>query len=324
MAAEAGTKIPLVTLSSGHSMPVMGLGTFEHPFDPEKAKTAVLEAIKIGYRHFDTASLYGSEGALGEAIAEAVQLGLIESRNDVFITSKLWWNDNHPDLVLPAIRSSLRNLKMEYLDLYLIHWPVSVKPGPITFPIRRENIVPFYLKGVWEAMEECQRLGLTKSIGVSNFTTKKLEELLAFAKISPAVNQVEMNPSWRQQKLTEYCAQKGIIITAYSPLGGQSMSGRNLVLTSDVLTEIANAKGKSVAQISLRWLYEQGASIVVKSFKKERLMENIEIFNWELTDEERLKINTIPRQKMCTVEVMLSKEGSLTSVDLADIEVVEI
>ncbi|KAJ4765228.1 NAD(P)-linked oxidoreductase superfamily protein [Rhynchospora pubera] len=173
-------------------------------------------------------------------------------------------------------------------------------------------------------MEECQRLGLTKSIGVSNFTTKKLEELLAFAKISPAVNQVEMNPSWRQQKLTEYCAQKGIIITAYSPLGGQSMSGRNLVLTSDVLTEIANAKGKSVAQISLRWLYEQGASIVVKSFKKERLMENIEIFNWELTDEERLKINTIPRHKMCTVEVMLSKEGSLTSVDLADIEVVEI
>ncbi|KAJ4752909.1 NAD(P)-linked oxidoreductase superfamily protein [Rhynchospora pubera] len=324
MAAEAGTKIPLVTLSSGHSMPVMGLGTFEHPFDPEKAKTAVLEAIKIGYRHFDTASLYGSEGALGEAIAEAVQLGLIESRNDVFITSKLWWNDNHPDLVLPAIRSSLRNLKMEYLDLYLIHWPVSVKPGPITFPIRREDIVPFYLKGVWEAMEECQRLGLTKSIGVSNFTTKKLEELLAFAKISPAVNQVEMNPSWRQQKLKEYCAQKGIIITAYSPLGGQSMSGRNLVLTSDVLTEIANAKGKSVAQISLRWLYEQGASIVVKSFKKERLMENIEIFNWELTDEERLKINTIPRQKMCTVEVMLSKEGSLTSVDLADIEVVEI
>ncbi|KAJ4765229.1 NAD(P)-linked oxidoreductase superfamily protein [Rhynchospora pubera] len=104
MAAEAGTKIPLVTLSSGHSMPVMGLGTFEHPFDPKKAKTAVLEAIKIGYRHFDTAALYGSEGALGEAIAEAVQLGLIESRNDVFITSKLWWNDNHPDLVLPSQR----------------------------------------------------------------------------------------------------------------------------------------------------------------------------------------------------------------------------
>ncbi|KAJ4794104.1 NAD(P)-linked oxidoreductase superfamily protein [Rhynchospora pubera] len=322
MASQASTKVPLKTLSSGHDMPIVAFGTFELSLDQENAKAAIIEAIKIGYRHFDTACQYGSEATLGEAIAEAVQLGLIGSRADVFVTTKLWCTDNHPDRVLPAIKTSLRNLKMDYLDLYLIHWPISMKPGPISFPLKREEVMPLDLKGVWEAMEECQKLGLTKSIGVSNFTTKKLEELLQFANIPPAVNQVELNPAWQQQKLREYCAKKGIIITAYSPLGGQLNFIPNTVLTSDVLKEIADAKEKSVAQISLRWILEQGEGVVVKSFKKERLVQNLEIFNWELAEEERAKISSIPQKKALSTEPILAP-GSLTSVDFADIDIVE-
>ncbi|KAJ4779084.1 NAD(P)-linked oxidoreductase superfamily protein [Rhynchospora pubera] len=323
MGSESGTEFPVLSLNSGHTMPVLGLGTFEFNFRPEKAKLAFLEAIKIGYRHFDSASLYGSEGALGEAISEAVQTGLIGSRKELFITSKLWCHDNHPDLVLPAIRSSLRNLKMEYLDLYLVHWPIHAKPGSLLFPMRKEDLIPFDLKGVWKAMEQCQRLGLVKSIGVSNFTTKRLNEMLTFAEIPPSVNQVEMHPAWRQEKLKEYCAIKGINLTAYSPLGGKGSMGGNPVLASGVLKEIADAKGKTVAQISLRWLYVQGVSIVVKSFSKDRLAENTEIFDWELTPDERQKINTIPQEKVWPVEDILYKEGSFISVDPQDIEINE-
>ncbi|KAJ4817945.1 NAD(P)-linked oxidoreductase superfamily protein [Rhynchospora pubera] len=150
----------------------------------------------------------------------------------------------------------------------------------------------------------------------------KLEELLQFANIPPAVNQVELNPAWQQQKLREYCAKKGIIITAYSPLGGQLNFIPNTVLTSDVLKEIADAKEKSVAQISLRWILEQGEGVVVKSFKKERLVQNLEIFNWELAEEERAKISSIPQKKALSTEPILAP-GSLTSVNFADIDIVE-
>ncbi|XP_078165781.1 non-functional NADPH-dependent codeinone reductase 2-like [Carex rostrata] len=315
-------KIPKLTLNSGHVMPVVGLGTAEYPSTPEKRKSAYLDAIAVGYRHFDTASLYNTEQPLGEAIQEAIKLGLIGSREELFITSKLWCPDNHPDLVLPAIKSSLKILKTDYLDLYLIHWPVSVKPGPPSFPLKRDDVVPLDLKGVWQAMEECQRLGLTKAIGVSNFNRRKLEELLAFAKIPPAVDQVEMNISWQQQKLKEYCAKKGICITAYSPLGGQF--GANSVLTSDVLKEIASAKGKTAAQIALRWLLEQGVSMVVKSFNKERLQQNLEIFDWELTEEEQQKISKIPQKNRVSIEKLLTKEGSLNSIDISDLEILDV
>jgi diketogulonate reductase-like aldo/keto reductase len=320
--ATGTEKVPKLTLNSGHGMPVVGMGTAEFPVIPEKMKQAYLDAIAVGYRHFDTASLYRTEEPLGEAIQEAIKLGLIGSREELFVTSKLWCTQNHPDLVLPSIKSSLENLKTDYLDLYLIHWPMSVKPGPYSFPIKRDDVVPLDLKGVWKSMEECQKLGLTKAIGVSNFTTRKLEELLAFANIPPAIDQVEMNPTCQQQKLKEYCEKKGICITAYSPLGGQ-MKGTNPVLNSEVLKEIADAKGKTVAQISLRWLLEQGVSMVVKSFNKERLQQNLDIFDWELTEEERQKISTIPQQKRAFVELMLTKEGSLNSIDISDIDIVE-
>jgi 3''-deamino-3''-oxonicotianamine reductase len=153
-------------------------------------------------------------------------------------------------LLVSAFVENRRNLQMEYVDLYLIHWPICLKPGSTTFPFKRDDALPFDLEGVWRAMEECQRLGLARAIGVSNFTTKHLDKLLAVATIPPAVDQVEMNPAWQQQTLRAYCAAKGIHVAAYSPLGGQNWGGLgNTVMESPVLAEIAKARGKTIAQV---------------------------------------------------------------------------
>lgn len=294
----SASKIPQVVLKSSSNqcnMPVIAFGTAAVTNnDGEITKVAVIEAIKSGYRHFDTASIYGSEEALGEAIEEALQLGLIGSRDELFITSKLWVTNNFPHLVLPALQKSLQTMKLEYLDLYLIHWPISVKPGNWELPYAEELITTFDLKGVWTAMEECQKLGLAKSIGVSNFTRKKLEDLLSFAIIPPSVNQVEMNPVWHQKKLKEYCEAKGIIITAFSPLGAKGASwGSNEVMDSEILKQIAEEHGKNIAQVCLRWLYEQGVTMAVKSYNKERMKQNLEIFDWSLTKDDHEKIDQI-------------------------------
>ncbi|XP_074343097.1 non-functional NADPH-dependent codeinone reductase 2-like [Apium graveolens] len=297
-------------------MPVLGLGTAADPFPaPEVVVKAVLEAIELGYRMFDTASVYQTEEALGEAISQALSLGLIKSRDEVFITSKIWCSDNYGDRVIPALQKTLQNLKMEYLDQYLIHFPVSLKPGA-PYPYSPEDVVPIDLKSVWSAMEECQTLGLTKSIGVSNFTCKKLADILAFAKIPPAVNQVEMNPAWQQGKLIEYCHANGIAIAAYSPLGGPGANwGSKGVLESKVLMEIAESKGKSVAQVALRWVYEQGVVIVMKSFNRERLKQNLEIFDWELSDEESKKIAKIPQNRTVLALSFISESGPFKSLE---------
>ncbi|KAL6838332.1 hypothetical protein ACP4OV_031836 [Aristida adscensionis] len=325
-AAAATVAVPEVTLRSGNArpMPAIGLGTAAFPVVHDTTKNAVLAAIETGFRHFDTASMYGTERPIGDAVAEAVRRGLVASREEVFVTSKLWCTQCYPDLVLPSLRETLQNLQMEYLDLYLVHFPVSVKPGPISFPMKREDAVPFNWEGVWQAMEECHRLGLARAIGVSNFTTKHLDRVLAIATIRPAVNQVELNPTWQQRTLRKYCAEKGIHVVAYSSLGGQNWDGTgNAVMESEVLAEIAQAKGKTVAQVSLRWIYEQGVTSIVKSYNKERLKQNLGIFDWELTNEDCLKISQLPQKKVATTTLLFPQEGEFTSVDLSDIDIVE-
>ncbi|KAF8703258.1 hypothetical protein HU200_032049 [Digitaria exilis] len=348
-------------------MPAVGMGTaLPIPVPHEVTKDAVLAAIELGFRHLDTAAMYGTEGPVGEAVADAVRRGLLRSREEVFVTSKLWCTTCHPELVLPSLRETLLKLQMEYVDLYLIHWPVCMKPGPITWPAKREDAVPFDFEGVWLAMEECHRLGLAKAIGVSNFTTRHLERVMSVATITPAVNQVELNPVWQQRTLRAYCAEKGIHVAAYSPLGGQNWNGSgeaNAVLESEVLSEIAQARGKTVAQgygifiendwanasllgnlalvfccitlflhilllfkmhqISLRWIHEQGVTWIVKSYNKGRLKQNIDIFGWELTEEDRLKISQIPQRKFVTAIALFSPEGEFTSVDLSEMDIVE-
>ncbi|KAL6650791.1 hypothetical protein ACP70R_009716 [Stipagrostis hirtigluma subsp. patula] len=322
-ASTASSKVPAFPAAAGgRRVPAVGLGTAWYPFVEEEIRAAVHAALELGYRHLDTAAVYGSEQVVGEAVAEAVRRGIVASREEVFVTTKVWCTQCHPDLVLPSLRESLQNLQMDYVDLYLVHWPMAVKPSKPHVPIKREDIVPMDLNGVWQAMEECHRLGLAKMIGVSNFTTQKLQELLAVAKIPPAVNQVELNPSWQQRRLIEFCKDEGINVTAYSPLGGETKSRVNSVLQSEVLKEIAKARGKSVAQISLRWIHEQGASMVTKSVKRDRLKENIEIFDWELSDEDRFKISQIPQEKYVTVQGILCPEG-VSSVDISEVDVVE-
>ncbi|XP_014499003.1 NAD(P)H-dependent 6'-deoxychalcone synthase-like [Vigna radiata var. radiata] len=299
----SSSNIPHVVLQSSsnhHKMPVIGFGTASTS-SPIDTKEAILEAIKLGYRHFDTASIYGSEKSLGEAIAEALQLGLIASRDQLFITSKLWCTDNFPNLVLPAIHKTLQCLKLEYLDLYLIHWPISVNPGTFDFPFPEEALASFDLKGVWQAMEECQKQGLTKFIGVSNFNCHKLENLLSFATIPPSVNQVELNPTWQQKKLREFCQKKNIIVTAHSPLGSGNFWGFNNVMDNELLKQIGEAHHKSIAQVSLRWLYELEITIVVKSYNKERMKQNLEIFDWSLTKDDYAKIDEIKQNRICNL-----------------------
>ncbi|XP_050371847.1 non-functional NADPH-dependent codeinone reductase 2-like isoform X1 [Argentina anserina] len=311
-------ELPLLASPSCYSIPVLGLGTATYPppvySDLSREKEAILSAIKVGYRHFDTAAAYQTEQVLGEAVGEAISLGLIKSRDELFVTSKLWPCDAHPHLVLPAIQNSLKNLRLEYLDFYLIHWPVSLKTRSYNYPVNKEHLLPLDFKGVWEAMEECQKQGLTRSIGVSNFSCKKIETLLATAKIPPAVNQVEMNPIWRQQKVREFCKTKGIVITAYSPLGGHGTPwGSNAVMECEVLKQIAEAKGKTLAQVCLRWLYEQGVTVAVKSFNKERIKENVEIFDWELSPEELEMIDQIPQKRGCTGFELIAEQGPYKS-----------
>ncbi|KAK2994377.1 hypothetical protein RJ640_029492 [Escallonia rubra] len=259
--------IPEVSLTSpNHKMPVLGLGTAHYPLvGSEAVKKAVLEAIELGYRHFDTAFLYQTEQPLGEAIAEALRLSLIKSR-------------------------------------------ASFKPGTYGFPPKPEDLIPIDMKAVWTAMEECQTLGLTKSIGVSNFSCKKLGDILAFAKIPPAV---EMNPLWQQKKLIKFCKDNGIAVAAHSPLRAVGAAG------CEVLKEIAEAKGKSVAQVCLRWAYEQGVgAILVKSFRKDRMKENLEIFECGLSPEESKKIGeAIPQSRGNRGEFFVSADGPIKSVE---------
>ncbi|XP_074274474.1 deoxymugineic acid synthase 1-A-like [Silene latifolia] len=311
-------EIPRAELShGGRQIPVLGFGTGVYPPVPgPQIKSAVIQAIEVGYRHFDTAHRYESEEPIGEAVQEALSLGLIQSRDELFITSKLWCGHTHPDLVVPALKKTLRNLQMEWIDLFLIHWPLSCTRDKYDFPIKEDDFLPIDYEGVWGAMEECQKLGLAKCIGVSNFSCKKLKELLSFAKIPPAINQVEVNPFWQQGKLIDLCKANGILVTAYSPLGAVgTVYGSNKILESDVLQEIAGSKRKSIPQVCLRWAYEQGIAVVVKSYNEERMKENLEIFDWNLTEEDHEKIKGIPQSRGATGWFNVCKKGPFKSIE---------
>lgn len=297
-------------------MPVLGMGTASSPTPPpELVERSVYDAIELGYRHFDTASVYKSEQPLGRAIARAIEDGLISSRGQLFVTSKLWCTDAHPDSVLPAIKQTLRDAGLEYLDLYLVHWPLRLN-GEKTLDFSGKNLVPFDMRGTWEVMEECQRLGLTKAIGVSNFTCKKLNQLLAYSNIKPVVNQVEMHPYWQQATLRRMCAENGIHVSAYSPLGGKgNWWGSSSVIEDEVIKSVAESVGRSPAQVCLRWAFEEGVSVIAKSFDKERMKQNMDIFDWELSEEAKVKISRLPQKRLPLGEPFVCPDGMYKSLD---------
>ncbi|KAG0555894.1 hypothetical protein M758_11G009300 [Ceratodon purpureus] len=278
-------------LNSGAVMPTIGMGI---GVKNDRTVDAAFAAIEIGYRCFDTARHYGTEPLLGEALRRAFKAGLVK-REDVFVTTKLSPADAD---VVTALKSSLSDLQLDYVDLFLVHWPLQVKKGADYRNLKPGDLTTIDPKTFWPGMESCVDAGLAKSIGVSNWSIKKLEELLSVARIPPAVNQVEVHPLWRQEKLREYCKQKGIVITAYSPLGAPNNSyGINDVLTNSTINEIAQRLNKTLAQVILRWLYEKGVSFVVRSYTRTRLEENFNVLDCTLSAADIQMMDSISEQK---------------------------
>ncbi|KAJ3115582.1 hypothetical protein HDU96_000406 [Phlyctochytrium bullatum] len=279
-------------LSSGFSIPSVGLGTCKAPHErsgyllngtgkagPNEVGEAVKKAIALGYRHFDLAFAYENEKEIGAAFKEAFASGVVD-RSSLFITSKLWNTFHHPDDVPKGFEKTLSDLGLDYLDLYIIHWPLSFKNRGDGNSAKDEN-GKFILENIptidtWRAMEKLVDSGKVRTIGVSNFSATKLKELLAEARIKPAVNQVELHPYLPQHDLLEFSAKHNIHLTAYSPLGsGQAEPN---LLKDEVVTEIAKKNGKTPAQVLISWAAQRGTSVIPKSSNPTRLAENLAVF----------------------------------------------
>ncbi|CAL1371618.1 unnamed protein product [Linum trigynum] len=297
-----------VRLNNGTRMPVIGLGTYSYQNDSYTTQQAIHLALQMGYRHFDTAKIYGSEPAVGAALADAFHQGKV-AREDVFVTSKLWGSDHHDPV--SALRRTLKNLRMEYLDLYLVHWPVKLKPWACNPMPEESEFEDLDLESTWAGMEQCIELGLCRSIGVSNFSTAKIEALLDFASIPPAVNQVEMHPMWRQSRLREVCGEHKIHVSAYSPLGGPGNAwGSTAVVESPIVQSIAHKHGATPAQVALQWGLAKGVSVVVKSFNQRRIRENMEAINLELDDGDIDDIDGLQEWKIMRGEFLVNDTTS--------------
>ncbi|WP_374940969.1 aldo/keto reductase [Clostridium mucosae] len=258
-----------ITLNNGIEMPRLGLGVFRVE-DSEELIKAVRAAIKNGYRSIDGAAIYGNEEAMGEGIRQGIKEAGI-SREDLFITSKVWNADLGYEETIAAYEASLKRIGVDYLDLYLIHWPVEGK-----------------YKEAWKALEYLYKEGRVKAIGVSNFQVHHLQDLLADAEIKPVINQVELHPYLSQQKVREFCRENDIQVEAWSPL----MAGNGL-LENEILKEIANKYNKTAAQVVLRWDLQSQIVTIPKSTNERRLTENIDIFDFNLSDDDMDKIDSL-------------------------------
>lgn len=280
-----------LVFSNHDKMPAFGLGTWKSA--PGEVKDAVIDALKIGYRHLDCAAIYGNESEVGEGIEECIQNGIL-TREELWVTSKLW-NDAHQESAAqPALEKTLSDLRLSYLDLYLIHWPVAFKPG-VVFPENEAGYLSLAdapITETWGAMQKLQANGLTRHIGVSNFSIKKLKELIAMDGQPPEMNQVELHPYLQQQTLVDFCQEHGIHVTSYSPLGsmdrpeGMKKEGEPVPLENEVIKKIAAAHNASPAQILIAWALQRGTSVIPKSTNPKRLQQNFEAQKIMLTSDE--------------------------------------
>lgn len=301
-------KVPSIEFNNGHKIPILGLGTWNSPTG--QVEQAVKDAIDCGYRAIDCAHVYQNEKEVGNGIASKLAEGVVK-REDLFITSKLWNAFHRPDAVLPAIQRTLENLGLKYLDLYLIHWPMAYKGD-------EENLFPkdangeFIDEGVdyldtYRAMEKLVDLGLTKSIGVSNFNARQIDRIVENARILPVTNQVECHPYLDQTELKQHCESKKIVLTAYSPLGSPArpwaVKGEPHLTDEPVIVEIAKKYQKTSAQILIRYQTLRGIIAIPKSVTKERIAGNIQVFDIQLTDEEMNKIKSLNRNSRLCAEL---------------------
>lgn len=261
-----------ITLNNGTKMPVIGFGTFQIP-EGEEVFNSVKWALEAGYRMIDTAMTYQNEEGVGSAIRES---GI--SREEIFVTTKLWNTDQGYENTLKAIEVSLAKLGLSYVDLYLIHFPSASEDRNITIDKRKET---------WKAMEEIYQKGLAKAIGVSNFTIKHLSEMKNYAKVMPTVDQVEFHPFLYQEELLNYCKKNNIVLEAYRSLTGAKK------LPNTVIENISKKYGRTDAQILIRWALQHGCVSIPKSVHKERIIENLNVFDFELKDEDMKTLNDL-------------------------------
>jgi 2,5-diketo-D-gluconate reductase A len=261
--------VPTLTLNDGHTIPQLGFGVFQ--VDPKETLRIVTDALEVGYRHIDTAAIYGNEAGVGDALANS---GI--DRSDLFVTTKLWNDRQGTQTAFDAFDESLEKLGLEYVDLYLIHWPAPANDR--------------YVES-WKALEKIRESGRARSIGVSNFLVPHLTRLLAETDIVPAVNQIELHPAHQQREVTAFAREHGIQIEAWGPLG----QGKYPLLEEQVVTVAAEAHGKTPAQVVIRWHLQMGNIVFPKSNRRERMVENFDVFDFELSHTELATITALER-----------------------------
>ncbi len=288
-----------IELNTGATMPLLGLGTWNAQKDRvgEAIECALLTS---GYTHVDCAHVYGNEEEVGRSF-HAIFGGNKIGRGDVFVTSKLWNYDHAKEDVMPACERSLRDLQLDYLDLYLMHFGVASPHGMETEPLDSSGVlVPakISIRETWEAMEDLVKTGLVKAIGVSNFTAPMLVDLLTYARITPAVNQIELHPYNQQTKLVDFCLYHQIAVTAYSPLGSQAEMNKDkpILLEDETVKEIASIHNRTPAQILLRWAIERKTVAIPKSTTVEHIKINSEIFDFKLSADDLSCLSSLERR----------------------------
>ncbi|XP_062067414.1 prostaglandin-E(2) 9-reductase isoform X1 [Lepus europaeus] len=298
-------KFQRMVLSDGHFIPVLGFGTYAPEQVPKsKAMEATKIAIDAGFRHIDSAYFYKNEKEVGLAIRSKIADGTVK-REDIFYTSKLWCTFHRPELVRPSLEDSLKKLQLDYVDLYIIHFPTALKPGTEIFPTDEHGKTVFDTVDIcatWEAMEKCKEAGLAKSIGVSNFNRRQLEMILnkPGLKYKPVCNQVECHPYLNQGKLLEFCKSKGIVLVAYSALGSHREpewvdQSAPVLLEDPLIGALAKKHQQTPALIALRYQLQRGVVVLAKSFTEKRIKENIQVFEFQLPSEDMKVIDGLNR-----------------------------